>query len=460
MASAHELMPMPQEAPGARAPPPENTQATLGVHSDLHRLLLDLGNDAELAATILNALADHLHIGRDPSISQFYHFMANHEGGVTGFFKVMSDQNPVWAFNGALLLLLDRAFEAAEGTLSDDPVLSRRRAHPMAPPEGAVGAAPRANGRPTTSGSSSEATENLNPRHMLALELTKQLRTRSGYTAPVRGTWCKVPDPSSSDGLGTSDPYEPGFNAWASPIHFVEAIAAHLRSLADAGRYFVEDPVSQTRSLMVDAEMAELHLAECQLFARKWMTNLPRPENKDITIRLRDTDLEIRASWWNLFEVNLPEGISFTACIRKSRLIAAALWAEANSHLATLTMGDSPPAALKRQHMQQEGTDSGTEEERKESAGQAKRRRRYESAYTRWLSNKEKPVRVLPKNTVGKPVAAEGQKGKFCMDWNWQEGGCHAGRCGGRHVCNVLVHKSYCCGSANHRGRDHEGPEA
>ena len=98
MASADALMPMPQEAPGARAPPPEASQATLGVHSDLHRLLLDLGKDAELAATILNALADHLRIGRDPSISQFYHFMANHDGGVTGFFKIMSEQNPVLGF--------------------------------------------------------------------------------------------------------------------------------------------------------------------------------------------------------------------------------------------------------------------------------------------------------------------------------------------------------------------------
>ena len=100
MASARELMPMPQEAPGARAPPPENAQAAPGAQSELHRLLLDLGNDTELAATILNALADQLRIGRDPSINQFYHFMANHEGGVTGFFKAMGDKSIAWAFNG------------------------------------------------------------------------------------------------------------------------------------------------------------------------------------------------------------------------------------------------------------------------------------------------------------------------------------------------------------------------
>ena len=137
--------------------------------------------------------------------------------------------------------------------------------------------------------------------------------------------WERIPDPTSPDGLGTADPEEEGFNAWASPLHFVAALGTHLRDLVEAGRYFLDDPFSQTRSLMVDEGVVELHLTECQLFARKWMTCDPRPSNKDISIRLRDADLEIRSNWWSLFEVNSPEGIGFTSCILQSQSVAKKL---------------------------------------------------------------------------------------------------------------------------------------
>ena len=101
------------------------------------------------------------------------------------------------------------------------------------------------------------------------------------------------------------------------------------------------------------------------------------------------------------------------------------------------------------------------EDEKKETPTQARRRRRAEEAYQRWLSTKEPAARVMPKHSVGTLVAAEGQKGKFCMAWNWRPAGCHAGgKCDRRHACNVMVHKRFCCGSIDHRGRDHEGPRA
>ena len=212
---------------------------------------------------------------------------------------------------------------------------------------------------------------------------------------------------------------------------------------------------------MVDPELTKLHLAECEVFARRWMTSTPTPAGKEITIRLRDTDFLIRSRWWKILEVNVPEGIAFSACIRRTQPEARILWAEANQQMITLMelIGPPVPQLPQRGGSAAEASSSSEEDGPSSSrltAAQMESKKRRKNRPQKWF--RENVVRSTTRGPSKLRIAAEGVRGRFCLNWNWSTVRCPALTCTRRHVCNVLTSENTVCGSTKHRGLDHDGP--
>ena len=427
-----------------------------GEIGPLSALLMARGQVADVVL-IMETLFERMRLGRDPTVREFYGFLANQIGGVNGFFESLQGSEAAWQNNGSALRLLSMGFEEAA---------KRERRRGLAEPAAAGGPEPPpASQAPVVAAMTGPWGERmistgLSASRWLALEMGKQLQTRSGFAEPMRGDLERVCDPSSPDGLGEIDPNKECFNAWASPLHFVAAVGAHLDCLEQAGRFFHDDPVTKCRCEMVNPELVKLHLTECEVFARRWMTHDPTPPGKEITIRLRDADLQIRSLWWRMLEVNVPEGISFSACIRRTQPEARKLWTEANQQMVTLMELVGPPVPQLPQRGGQAQEDEGSSSEADEPASSrnssaaagTKRQRRTQDWY------KEKVVRSTTRGPHKLRIAAESTRGRYCLNWNWSAVRCPVQTCNRRHACNVMTSENTVCGSTKHRGLDHKGP--
>ena len=74
--------------------------------------------------------------------------------------------------------------------------------------------------------------------------------------------------------------------------------------------------------LNIDRRYIEEHLAPCRNFIVEWTTKNSGPSYQTVLTQVSRIDLAIRSKWTDMYRTNLPAGITFTNCIRKTEATA------------------------------------------------------------------------------------------------------------------------------------------
>ena len=126
-----------------------------------------------------------------------------------------------------------------------------------------------------------------------------------------------------------------GFAINGNSFLWLIALENFLHTLCKAGSYLVDDPedtrqpevtASLPQVLNIDRDCIEEHLASCRNFILEWTTKPNGPSYQIVLAQVSRIDLAIRSKWTNMYRANLPAGITFTSCIRKTEATAENLW--------------------------------------------------------------------------------------------------------------------------------------
>ena len=99
-----------------------------------------------------------------------------------------------------------------------------------------------------------------------------------------------------------------------------------LRSLCKAGSYLVHDPEddrspeiisSCPKLLNIERAHIEEHLAQCRDFILEWTNQSKGNTDHVIFAQISGLDLCIRSKWTDLYRASVPEGITFTRCMKR-----------------------------------------------------------------------------------------------------------------------------------------------
>ena len=467
--------------------PADNTTARVAPSAapgggELEKLFKEVGGEADPVAAILKALQINLKFGPDVSVKKFYRYMVRLPGGVGKFFAQMGEADSDWVDNGPIMFILDQAFEAAKELEEKEEKLTKVTDEDEAAP-----ISPELNKSLTELwkekyGFDLHPSQECSGRKLHAM--WKKLKMRKGSAEQIKGLWTKESDvhrenvpKRQKEALGknfsivnndkTVDPDQPHFNAWATPLHFLTALDAHLRTLAKAGCFYIEDPSSKETVLMIDRQVIEHHLAECRCFVMEWTTKKQRPDDMTIIRQLHRIDMLIRARWWTLLAENDPPGKSFTQCVRETRVYSDQLWAQ---DFGKLLLDWTPRTPSKRGRSG--GRDSSPEKKtrRRHSPRRSPRRSprggRRDRPGGRQPSRDKKPDRepakekTLKTRTAGPAdkrilIALENKKGTFCAGYNGHKE-CTKTDCRDLHKCNVMVSETEVCMGA-HSAQSHTG---
>ena len=126
-----------------------------------------------------------------------------------------------------------------------------------------------------------------------------------------------------------------GFAINGNPFLWLIALEMFLHTLCKAGSYLVDDPedtrqpevrATSPQVLNIDRDCIEEHLASCCNFILEWTTKNNGPSYQTVPAQVSRIDLAIRSQWTDMYRTNLPAGITFTSCIRKTEATAEHLW--------------------------------------------------------------------------------------------------------------------------------------
>ena len=120
-----------------------------------------------------------------------------------------------------------------------------------------------------------------------------------------------------------------------NPFLWLLALKDVLRSLCKAGSYLVHDPEDDRspesisacpKVLNIERAPVEEHLAQCRSFIIEWTTKGKGNSDHIIFAQISRIDLSIRSRWTDLYRENVPEGVTFTRCMRKVESAAEQMW--------------------------------------------------------------------------------------------------------------------------------------
>ena len=289
----------------------------------------------------------------------------------------------------------------------------------------------------------------------------------TGGIEPNKRQW-KVGDFKFFDKDEMEKGKEQAFRVSTNPFLFLCAQEVQLRTLAKAGSYWVTDPEddrspeekqANPQRLNIERELIEDHLAECRSFVIEWTTKSRAPRNEAVTQQLARIDMRIREKWCRLYMKNLPEGKTFSKCIRETLSTAESLWSADLSKEMPSGKGNGGSDGKKDQG----GKFQKGERNRKKTASKGapkganskggKRGSKGGNSKGAGSVSFGKPIKVK-NGAMAKTARSKGDK-SFCMFWN--EGKCTKGSsCTFLHSCNVLTAQNQVC-MAKHMGKDHGG---
>ena len=121
----------------------------------------------------------------------------------------------------------------------------------------------------------------------------------------------------------------------SNPFLCLLALEIFLRSLCNAGSYLVHDPEDDRSSEDISASPKvqniergpiEEHFAQCRAFIVEWTNKGKGTPGHIVFAQVSRIDLTIRQKWTGLYRVNMPEGITFTRCMKRIESTADTLW--------------------------------------------------------------------------------------------------------------------------------------
>ena len=158
-----------------------------------------------------------------------------------------------------------------------------------------------------------------------------------------------------------------------NPFLWFIALENFFHTLCKARSYLVDDPedtrqpevrASLLQVLNIDRDCIEEHLASCRNFILEWTTKPHGPSHNIVLAQVSRIHLAIRSKWTDMYRTNLPAGITFTSCIRKTEATAENMWA------ADLTRDmSSSPAPGPNLREQREKVAHATAEKKKAKEG-------------------------------------------------------------------------------------------
>ena len=131
-----------------------------------------------------------------------------------------------------------------------------------------------------------------------------------------------------------------GFAINGNSFLWLIALEHVLHTLCKAGAYMVDDPednrtadirAASPQVLNIDRSYIEEHLASCRKFIVEWTTKNIGPSYQTVPTQVSRIDLAVRSKWTDMYRTNLPAGITFTNCMRKTEATAESLDSRSDS---------------------------------------------------------------------------------------------------------------------------------
>ena len=463
--------------------PPTGDVSQLAIEdTDLYALMIRAGATPEMARDIVNILQVDCKLR--PKTQSFLSYFKHRD--LYEWFKEVGSRKHTWKDNGELMVALDTAFElgkkekeraeAADKADSDDEDVTPINPH--------------------VNRSLNEIWQlkygfNLHPSQenwsRKLHSMWKKLKNRTGQAETVMGLVTLEDEPRREaagsdkrkfqwgsnfelvDKTKAKNANEAAYYARQNPWLWLTALDAQLRTFCKAGTFYVDDPQSTTgasaKTLMIDREPIEIHLAECRSFVTRWATAEKVPENEEILRQVSRVEMNIRQEWWKLFIENQPPGRTFASCIAETRPFAKQQWKQDFSMLLF------PAFSVNRRSWddewsQQSGEDEDDEDydepeddydpEEEQSASWGKRQ---------WKRDERGVLKTIQKRSHGnhggsaeklttfavwigdKRVLVTRGSGtqRFCGQWN-ARGACSYGvDCSLDHKCNVMTNGDTAC---------------
>ena len=87
-----------------------------------------------------------------------------------------------------------------------------------------------------------------------------------------------------------------------------------------------EDISASPKVRNIERGPIEEHLAQCRAFILEWTNKGKGTPGHIVFAQVSRIDLTIRQKWTDLYRFNIPEGITFTRCMKRIESTADTLW--------------------------------------------------------------------------------------------------------------------------------------